>query len=374
MQDQIVCPHCHKPIPLTEALSHQVQEKYQQFYKKRLAEETGKIAESTRRDLEGKIKKEMELRMRDQQNESQELQVQNKKLHEQLLETHKLVRQIKIEKEQKDLEFEKKLSEEQERIRERVKKQTDEEYRLKILEQDKKLQDAMNMANEYKRKLEQGSQELQGEVLEREFEAVLKREFPFDEIKPIAKGVRGADIHQLTKNNHGALCGSVVWEFKRTRTWGGDWIQKLKEDQRSLKSEFAVMVSQVLPGEIKRFGMKDGIWITDYESFLGLAIALRQHLIGISSLKQSMVGKNEKMEVLYEYLSGVEFTQRVEAINEAFSAFQEDIEKEKRFFANKWAKQERSIRKVIDNTLGMRGDLESIMGKILPEPAQKELL
>lgn len=374
MQDQIVCPHCHKQIPLTQALSHQVQEKYQQFYKKRLAEETAKIAESTRKELEGKIQKEMELQIRDRQNESQELQEKNKKLQEQLLDTNKLVRQIKTEQEQKDLEFEKKLTEEQEKIREQVKRQTYEEHHLKDLEKDKKLQDALNMANEYKRKFEQGSQQTQGEVLEEELERVLKREFPFDEIKPVAKGVRGADIHQLIKNNRGVLCGSVVWEFKRTKSWSGDWIQKLKEDQRGLKSEFAVMVSQVLPSEIKRFGMKEGIWITDYESFLGLAVALRQHLIGISSLKQSIIGKNEKMEVLYEYLSGVEFTQRVEAINEAFSAFQEDIEKERRFFASKWAKQEKSIRKVIDNTLGMRGDLESIMGKSLGEMHGLEML
>ncbi len=370
MNDQIICPNCKKVIPLTQALSHQVQEKYLQHYKKRLAEETTRIEELTRKELENKVKKEMEVRLRDRQNELQELQNQNKALQEQLLETNKLLRQIKTESEQKNLELEKKLFAEEGKIREKAKKQADEEYHLKILEKDKKLQDAIDMANEYKRKLEQGSQQTQGEVLEEELERVLKREFPFDEIKPVAKGVRGADIHELVKNNHGLLCGSIVWELKRTKAWGGDWIQKVKEDKRALKSEFAVIVSQVLPSEIKRFGIKDGIWITDYESFLGLAVALRQNLVGISLVKQSMVGKNEKMEVLYEYLSGIEFTERVEAINEAFSAFQEDIEKEKRFFASKWAKQEKSIRKVIDNTLGMRGDLESIMGKALGEVKQ----
>ncbi|MBI3619664.1 DUF2130 domain-containing protein [Candidatus Roizmanbacteria bacterium] len=181
------------------------------------------------------------------------------------------------------------------------------------------------------------------------------------------KGVRGADLLQIGKTRQGRSCGSIAWEFKRTKSWSTDWIVKLKEDQRAMKAELAVIVTQVLPFDMKRFGTKEGIWIGEYDCFLGLAYALRTHLLGLSAVRVSSVDKNEKMAVLYNYLSGVEFKQRIEAIVEAFTSLQLDIEKEKRFFATKWSKQEKNMRKVLDNTLGMHGDLESIIGKELGE-------
>jgi hypothetical protein len=230
------------------------------------------------------------------------------------------------------------------------------------------------MNDELKRKLEQGSQQTQGEVLEIELENRLKQEFPTDEIKPVPKGINGADIVQIVKTSRGQTCGTIIWETKRTKAWSNEWILKLKEDQRQMKAELAVIITQALPQAVKRFGHYDGIWVGEYDLALGLAYALRFQLLEVTSVKSAAVGKNEKMEILYTYLTGIEFKQRVEAILETFSSFQDDIEKEKRWFAQKWAKQEKNLRKVMDHTLGMHGDLQGIMGKAIGEIKGMEML
>lgn len=374
MNDQIICPNCKKTIPLTQALSHQIQEKYQRFYKQRLAEEVAAKERSLKDELTKKIKGELELQLKDKSNELEELRKQNKALQGQLLELSRLIRQLKNENDKKRLELEKKLAEEQDRIRIEEKKRIDEEYKFKILEKDKKLSDALKLVEEYKRKMEQGSQQLQGEVLELELENVLKREFPIDEIKPVGKGIKGADVLQVVKNNFGRVCGAIIWESKRTKAWSQDWIVKLKEDQRQAKAEIAVIISQVLPEGVKNFGIKNGVWIGSFESIVGLSLALRAILIEVASVKLTNIDRRNKMEVLYQYFSGFEFKQRLEAIIESFNATQEDIEKEKRFFSAKWAREEKNVRKVFDNLAGIYGDLQSMMGKALPQIKGLEML
>ncbi len=378
MNDQIICPHCRKSIPLTQALSHELQETYTKkfseernklilLYQKRIREQEEKVVKETELKMREKISREMDMNLKDAKNEATETRKQNEQLQEQLLETNKLIRQLKNQNQEKELELEKKLAEEQEKIRAEEKKRVDAEYHLRILEKEKKLQDALKVNEELKRKLEQGSQQMQGEVLELELEHILKQEFPYDEIKPVAKGVRGGDIIQTVRNGNGLVCGSIIWESKRTKAWSGEWIMKLKEDQRLVKADCAVIISNTLPANMKYFGFLEGVCVGNYDCILGIAYALRRQLLELTLLKSSMNGKQDKMEVLYEYLSGTEFRHRVEAIIEAFTQIQSDIEKEKRWFASKWARQEKSVRKVIDNTLGMHGDLQSIMGKALVE-------
>lgn len=374
MNDQIVCPNCKKIIPLTEALSQQIQEKYQKFYKLRLEEEKGKIELSLRETLSKKIKREMDLQLKDKSNELEELRRQNKSLQEQFLELNKLIRQLRYENQQGRIELEKKLAVEQGKIRAEEKKRSDEEYKLKIMEKDKKLTDAMKMVEEYKRKLEQGSQQLQGEVLELELQNILKKEFPHDDIKEVPKGVGGADLLHSVINSSGRNCGTIIWELKRTKAWSDSWITKLKEDQRQVKAEIAVIISQVLPDGIKNFGQVNNVWVGNFESITGLALALRQTLVNIATVKLSVVGKQEKKEILWNYLTGIEFKQRVEAIYEAYNQLQADLEIERRWFTKKWAKQEKNIRLVVDNILGMHGDLQSIVGKALAEIKGLDLL
>jgi hypothetical protein len=367
MDNQIICPYCKKTIPLTEALSHQIKENYQKIYQKRLFEERKKLEEQLKIDLAKKIKEELEMQIKDKINENEELKKQNKAFQEQLLELNKLMRQLRFENEKQKIEMEKKLTEEQEKIRRQQKDQLEKEFQLKILEKDKKLNDALKLAEEYKRKLEQGSQQLQGEVLELQLEELLKKEFPIDEVKEVPKGVKGADILQIVKNQFGKNCGTIIWELKRTKNWSDEWVSKLKDDQRAVKAEVAVLVSNILPANLKYFGLYQGIWVCSTESVLEITTILRHSLINIYAVKSSVAGKEEKKEILWQYLTSTEFQQRIAAIIESHEQFQEDIEKEKRFFALKWAKQEKNIRKVIDNLLGVSGDLQGILGKALPE-------
>lgn len=374
MNDTIICPHCNQSIPLTQALSVQIQEKYQKFYKTRLAEEKAKIEMLVREELAKKVRSEMEVEFKNKQNEVEELRKQNKILQEQLLEINRSIRAMKTERDQEKIEFEKKLAEEQEKIRETEKKRSDEENHLKILEKEKQLNDALKVNEELKRKLEQGSQQTQGEVLELELEQIIKQQFPLDEIREVPKGVVGADIIQVVKNHQGRNCGTIIWESKRTKAWSEGWIQKLKNDQRQVNAEIAVLISNVMPEGIKRFGLKDEIWICDYESFIGLTVVLRDSLIKLYSVRSSTAGKKEKKEVLWNYLTGIEFKQRIDAIYDAYSQLQEEIEKEKRWYSQKWAREEKNIRQVIDNIMGMSGDLQSIVGKILPDIAEVKKL
>ena len=392
MNDQIVCPHCRKSIPLSQAVSHQLKEqmdrereeekkKWAAAFQKRVAEEKqkfeeeyAKARESIEQSLKQKLQKQMELEFKDTLNEKEELAKQKKELQDQLIESSRQMRKVRDESEQIRIEMEKKLAEEQEKMRVDMQKRAEEEYHLKMLEKDKKLSDVLKINEELKRKLEQGSQQTQGEVLELELESLLKREFPYDDIKPVAKGIRGADLLQIVKDRQGKACGTIIWETKRTKSWSNEWLSKLKEDQRLVKAELAVLVTQVLPPELKYFGSVDNIWICEYGCYMGVATALRSKLIEIAAVKMSSVGKNEKMEVLYNYLSGTEFKQRVEAIVEAFRAMQEDLKKERAWFMAKWAREEKNITKVIDNTYGMHGDLQSIIGKSLVEIEGMDLL
>lgn len=370
MQDHILCPHCNQQIPLTQALSHQLEQKYaeqldQERKKMNIAAQTWKQEQIKKLEadqhekqkelettLKEKVKREMELNLKNTQNESEELKKRNEELGNQILELSKTLRQTKEDQERQKLELEKQRLEDQEKIRSAEQKRFEEQYRFQILEKDKRIQDALKLAEDYRNKLEQGSQQLQGEVLELELEKTLKQQFPYDDISPVLKGARGGDVVQTVKNSTGRECGKIIWESKRTKAWSNDWVVKLKEDQRQIRADIAVIISQVLPTTIKNFGYLDEVWIGDYHSVLGIAHALRRQLIEVSLVKNSLVGRNDKKEILYTYVYSVEFRHRVQAIAEAFNLMRNDLQKEKNWFRNKWNKQEKIIQQVMDNTYG----------------------
>ena len=374
MNDQIICPNCKKPILLTEALSQQIQEKYQKAYRQRFEDEKLKLEINLRTQLEKKIKNEMEFQIKDKSEEIGELRKQNKTLQDQLLELNRLMRQLKNQNEQRSIEFEKKLANEQEKIRIEEQKRIDQEYKFKILEYQKKEEAALKLAEDYKRKLEQGSQQLQGDVLEDELKNILKREFPYDEIKDVPTGIKGADILQIVKNNFGRSCGTIIWESKRTKAWSDGWINKLKEDQRRVKAEVAVIVSQILPDGVKRFTQKAGAWAGDYESITGLGLLLRNTLLELATVKSSVVGKQEKKEILWNYLTSTEFRQRLETIHDSYELAKIYLDKEKEFFRRKWAREEKNIQLLMENLFGVHGDLQAIIGRSLPEMKGFDLL
>ncbi len=392
MSDSITCPNCKKSIPLTEAISHQLDEKYKQeiaqlkekseqererliqLSKVRIQEEKEKTAKEVEFDLKKKIKEDMELKLKDTENESNEVKEQNNKLQDQLLELTKGMRKLQNENRLKEIEMQKTFAEEQEKLRKEEQIRIEEEFKLKIREKDKKLEDVVKANEDLRRKLEQGSQQMQGEVLELAIEELLKKDFPFDDIKEVPKGVNGADLIQVVKNKGGKVCGQIVWETKRTKNWSNQWIAKLKQDQRSVKAEVAVLISEVLPEGISHFGMSEGVWVCGYAFISGVAYALRTQLLEVATVKFAQKGQEGKMELLYDYVTSTEFRHRVEAIIEAFGNMQQEIEKERRWFALKWSREEKNLRNVLDTTMGMQGDLQSIMGKSLPELKGLEML
>jgi hypothetical protein len=264
-----------------------------------------------------------------------------------------------------ELETARKLDAEREKIRDDASRELQEAYRLKDAEKDKKLQDALRVNDELRRKLQQGSQQTQGEVLELELEELIKSSFPMDDIEPVPKGINGADVIQRVLSKAGSLCGTIIWESKHTKTWNDTWTAKLKDDQRAVKADIAVLVSEALPKACKNFGQYDGIWVSTAQCAPALASALRSQLIEVALAKMAAVGKNEKIEVLYGYLSGPEFRQRVEAIVEAFVDMQKDLHDERRVTERRWSKREKQIQKVISNTSGMYGDFQGLIGASL---------
>ncbi len=264
------------------------------------------------------------------------------------------------------LEVARRLDEEARKVEEATAKRLEEEHRLRDAEKDKKLQDAQRNIEEMRRRLQQGSQQSQGEVLELELETLLRTTFPSDQVAPVPKGVNGADVVQKVMSASGQPCGTIIWEAKRTKNWSDAWLQKVKDDQRSLKAELAVIVSEALPKDCHNFSRVQGVWVTNPQCALNLAGALRFQLHEVARAKSAAVGKNEKMEVLYAYLSGAEFRQRVEAIVESFNEMQKELQEERRATMRRWAKREKLLERMIGSTAGMYGDFQGLIGASLP--------
>jgi len=351
MVQTIKCKKCGAEIEISEALTHQLQEKI----KETLQAEHKKELEVLRREIEEKAAEDFR----------QEVE-RSKKLAKQVDELLDELRALRRKDAERELEMKKKLLEEEEKIRLEAFKKAEEEHRLKDFEKDKKLSDALKQVEELKAKIEQGSMQTQGEVLELELEARLKQEFPMDFISEIKKGQRGADVLQEVVDKLSRKCGTILWESKNAK-WSESWIAKLKEDQRAAKADLAVLVSVDLPKDVETFNYINGVWVVSWKNFVPLALALRFNLVSLYHERQSQTGQEQKMQILYQYLTGPEFRHRIEAIVEAFSNMQEELEREKRWFSLKWSRQEKEIRKVIDQTHAMYGDMQGVIGKSLPE-------
>ena len=196
---------------------------------------------------------------------------------------------------------------------------------------------------------------------------MLMAKFPFDTILPVRKGEYGGDVLQRVVSSHGQACGSILWESKRTKHWSDGWLAKLREDQRNAKAEVAVIVSHTLPKEIDSFEFVEGIWVTHPRMMVPVAFVLRHTLIEVESTRRVSEGQQSKAEMIYQYLVGPRFRQRVQAIVEAFGVMQEDLEKEKRAIMKQWAKREEQLQRAMQATVGMYGDLQGIAGKTMQE-------
>jgi hypothetical protein len=214
---------------------------------------------------------------------------------------------------------------------------------------------------------------LQGEVQELELENLLRNKFPFDAIEPVPKGEFGGDVLHRVVGPSAQSSGTILWEFKRTKNWSDSWLVKLRDDQRTAKAEIAVIVSQVLPKGVETFDLVEGIWVTHPRAALPVAMILRQSLLELALARQANAGQQTKTDMVYQYLTGPRFRLRVEAIVEAFSTMQEDLDREKRVIMKQWAKRGEQIERVMGATVGMYGDLQGIAGKSLQEIEGLEL-
>ena len=251
--------------------------------------------------------------------------------------------------------------------REKAKKEVEEDLRLKVMEKDQTITAMQKQIEDLKRRAEQGSQQLQGEVQELELESLLAAKFPRDAIQPVPKGEFGGDVLHRVVGPTNQICGTILWESKRTKNWSDGWLVKLREDQRAAKAEIAVIISHALPKHIETFELIDGVWVADPKVALPLAMSLRQTLIEVAGVRQASQGQQTKMEMVYGYLTGSRFRQRVQAIVEAFSSMRDDLDREKKAITRQWAKREEQIERVMEATVGMYGDLQGIAGKSLQE-------
>lgn len=365
--EPITCPHCGKKLELSKALTLQIEKDIVAREKEKFKQELEAAQQKATETSLKKAEKQFELELKQASEEAQAKEAQNKKLIEQLTALTTQLRATKNEKEEVKLEMQKKLLEEEGKIRLDAQKKAEEDLHLKMAEKEKQLADAIKTNEEMRRKLQQGSQQTQGEAFELEFEKLLRQEFPNDQISEVAKGTKGGDLIQQVCDRNGNNCGKILWELKNTKTWSELWVDKLKTDQRTVVADYAVLISEAVPTNVESARFYKNIWITKRNFVMGLASALRLNLIQIAMAKRAVEGKKGKSELLFSYLSGTEFRLRVEAIIDAFTNMQVEIEREKRYFSNKWARDEKNIRQVIDNTYGMHGDLKGIVGNSLPQ-------
>ena len=400
---KISCPSCKHEFNPGHALEQVVRAELDTEYQARIQQEASRLEEEIRikttKEVDEKIQESQRLLQSvNAERESlksqadmiraarQKVAEQEKSLTEKEVELEKIVAQ-RIEVAQADVESkalarfeaefkrkEQELKEKNQSLETQYLQQVNKEVEriqtlndLKVRELNKKLQDQGEMLEEMKRKHEQGSMQLQGEVAELFIEDLLRSSFPEDEIQPVPKGLQGADSIQVVRNQFRKDCGKIIYESKRTKHFSAEWIDKLKSDARAMNCEVSVLVTEALPKDITKFTFIDGVWVCTFNEVRSVAMILRQGLIRAGELIAAQENKADKMQVLYDYLSSNQFRGCVEGIVEAFSALREGIDKEKRVQYKLWAEREKQLEKVILNTSAMYGSIKGISGSAVAD-------
>lgn len=330
MNNVIKCTHCGRDIKISDALAHE------------LKEETERI----KKTAELETRKKLELEFENKEKERSEALIQAKKENKELLESITAA--------------EKKQKEEAEKIKEEAAKEASEKHRLEKLEWEKVKADMQKALEEAQRKAKQGSQQLQGEVLELDLEGQLKTQFPFDEFLPVPKGVEGADIWQNVRDERGNITGSILWETKRTRNFDKKWLAKLREDTRRVNASECILVTEILPSDIKAFHRIEGVWVTNYEYALHIARTVRFILLKIAITKASASHEDHELKRIYEYITSEAFRHKFEAHFEAVKSLRDDLVSEKRLTEIRWRKRETYIDRLDKSASQMYGELQGI--------------
>lgn len=408
-QSKIQCPNCGHEIDVQDVLSHQVEEKIRLEYQSKLSAEKQKFdkqseslkkekeafEEAKRREnelfqqrfdakikeeklqIEKKVKAKIEEEQADQlkllQNELNEKSEKLKELNRSKAEIEKLKREKDEMRDTIEAEaqktFNQKLSEEKDRIR----KSEQDKNELAIKELQKQLEDQKKLTEEMKRKQDQGSMQMQGEVQELAIEEWLIQSFPLDTIGEVKKGARGADCLQVVNTRTRQNCGSIYYESKRTKDFQAGWIEKFKNDIRDKGADIGLLVTDAMPNDMKRMGLRDGVWICTYDEFKGLSFVLRETIVRISNAINVQENKGDKMIMLYDFLTGNEFRLQIEAIVEGFTQMQTDLDSEKRSIMGQWKRREKQIQKVLLNTNFMYNSIKGIAGNAIQSVKALEL-
>jgi hypothetical protein len=336
---------------------------------KRLTEEKQKLQNelqiSLRKSISSDFENQLKLLQESVSENEEKLKLSRKKELD-FLQKEKLLHDKEAELE---LNLQRQLMNEREKMKEQLQKEENEklslkeqEFELKLKEKEKQLEDQKKLVDEMKRKSEQGSMQLQGEVQELLLEEILRNTFPFDEINEVGKGVRGADCIQTVRNQFGNEAGKIIYESKRTKDFGGDWIEKLKKDMRSFGADAAIIVTQAFPKDMERFGEKDGVYICTFAEVRSVALLLRNALLKIAEAKKSQENKGDKAVAMYNYITSQEFIGNMNAMRDGFRNLRAMMQKEKEDFEKNWKKKEKHIEMIIQNSLQISGSVEGIAG------------
>ncbi len=395
----ITCPHCQREIRLTESLAgpllaaarqefEQLKEAKETEYRqkeaslrtredaleerveKRLREERTQIAQAEAQRARRTLQDEFDAQHRQLADLEQALREKSEKLGQaQQAQAEALKKERALQDAQRELELtvERRVQEGLVQIREQARSEAETRLGLSVQEKEETIRVMQRQIEELRRRAEQGSQQLQGEVLELNLESSLRTAFPGDVISEVGKGQTGADLVQRVVDPVGRDVGTILWETKRTKAFSKEWLEKLRRDQRDVQAELAILVSQALPEEITTFAERDGVWLCSIHLAVPLALALRAGLLETAGARRATQGQKTKMELLYSYLCGTQFRQRVEAILEGFNYLKNDLEAERRAMLRRWASREKKLELVLSATLGMHGDLQGIAGASIPE-------
>jgi len=404
IQSTVKCPNCSTEFQLGDAISSEIEAKIKARYMERFKKDQKELADKEKQyefQLE-QLKKQKEeqdniiaekvklqksmLEQEAIKKAASEIQLQMDMLSKELIEKDKKLKDsqakelefllkekaLKEKEEELEITLQKKLQTQRETLAEQIRKQElektlikEKDYQLQVLELKKQLEDQKKLTEEMVRKQGQGSMQMQGEVQELALEELLRVTFPFDNIDEVGKGVKGADAILTVRNNLGQVCGKIIYESKNTKAFGGEWIDKLKYDMRATQADVAVIVTEAMPKDMDRFGMKDGVWICSYTEVKSLAFVLRDTLIKIFAAQASQENKGDKMSMLYNYLTGTEFRQQIEAIVEGFTELQQGIQKEKNAMQKIWKEREKQLEKVLLNTTNFYGSVKGIAGNAI---------
>jgi hypothetical protein len=337
--------------------------------RKQIDAEKKKLQQELQDTIRKSVAADFENQLKMLQQNASENEEKLKEARKQQLEFLQKEQALKTKEEELQLTLQKQLMEEREKLKEQLQKEESEkinlkeqEYQLRLKELEKQLDDQKKLAEEMRRKSEQGSMQLQGEVQELMLEELLQATFPFDKIEEVGKGVRGADCTQIVRNQFGNEAGKIIYESKRTKDFSNEWIEKLKADMRTLGADVAVIVTQAFPKDMDRFGEKEGVYICSFAEVRSVALLLRNALLKIADAKKSQDNKGDKMHMLYDYLTGSEFSEQWKAIREGFMSMKLSIQRERDAMEKLWKAREKQLEKVLLNAAHIKGSVEGIAG------------